>query len=51
MICILKIGIVIALFVTLVVGRVLWDYECEKRFSDYDLKSRNYQAKPTVREF
>ena len=36
-------GIVIAVFVTFVVGRVLWDYECDKRYSDFDLEARNYK--------
>lgn len=31
-------GIVIALFITLFVGRVLWDYGAEKKYADFDLK-------------
>lgn len=44
-------GIIIALYITFVAGRVLWDYECEKKFTDFDLKARNYHTKPTTREF
>ena len=47
---IIFLGITIAVFVTFVVGRVLWDYECEKRYSDFDLKTKSYK-KPTTREF
>ena len=42
-------GIVIALFITLMVGRVLWDYECETSYSDFDLKLKNSQ--PTKKKW
>ena len=44
-------GIVIALFITLMVGRVLWDYECETNYSDFDLKIKNYQPTKTKWSF
>ncbi|CAF0888758.1 unnamed protein product [Brachionus calyciflorus] len=40
-------GIIIALAVTLLVGRVLWDYEVERPYTDFDHKPR----KSTLREF
>jgi membrane-associated phospholipid phosphatase len=31
-------GVTIALFITFLVGRVLWDYDRPKMYSDFDLK-------------
>ena len=31
-------GVVVALFITLLVGRVLWEYDSEASYSDFDLK-------------